>query len=267
MSVVSAFSVDSRVRCRTQHRSGGIVQTGRDDQLTHDWREHDQPHGDQAKPCGQVFAGEGRHGAGLGVSRRSLSPGKKPFPGGDAPPSTGSRRRRIWDLPHQCHCPVVGVCLPLETLRRLANKALGGKAMADDYEVHVGAVAECVHRNRLAELMQHELDIRYARELKAYRPAKTTEAVAALWVVAMRQGDVAGAFWAALTHPRCDAILQEVLCRNMHMLQHQAGATVRIDLARLNTLMEENTVLAKELGKVQERSTRLLAEKMQRSSD
>lgn len=177
------------------------------------------------------------------------------------PPVTGSRRRRLWDLPHSCHCPVVGVCLPLETLRRLVSKASGDKVMADDYEVHVGAVAECVRRNRLSELLQEELERRYAREVKAYRSLKTTKALADTWVMAVRQGDVAGAFWAALTHPCCDAILQEVLCRDMHMLQHQAGATVRVDLARFNALMEENGVLARELAKAQERSTRALAEK------
>ena len=176
-------------------------------------------------------------------------------------PSTGSRRRRLWDLPQQCHCPVVGVCFPLDTLRRLVNKALGGKAMADDYEVHVGAVAECANRNRLSELMQDELDTRYAVQLKAYRAAKTPQAVAELWSAAVQQGDVTGAFWAALTHPRCDTILQEVLCRDMHMLQHQAGATVRVDIAKTQALTQENAVLAKELGKVQERSTRLLLEK------
>ena len=44
---------------------------------------------------------------------------------------TSSRRRRLWELTHACHCPVVGVCIPLDTLRRLVNKALGGKALAD----------------------------------------------------------------------------------------------------------------------------------------
>jgi hypothetical protein len=184
-----------------------------------------------------------------------------PCPSVQAPASTGSRRRRLWDLPHECHCPVVGVCFPLDLLRRLLNKVLGGTALTDDYEVHVGAVAECVHRNRLSELLQGELDRRYAREIKAYTLAKSTKAVADLWSVAVRQGDVAGAFWAALTHPRCDVILQEVLCRDMHMLQHQAGATVRIDLARFNALLDENAVLARELGKVQERSSRLLTER------
>jgi len=47
----------------------------------------------------------------------------------------------------------------------------------------------------------------------------------------------------------------------MHMLQHQAGASVRIDLATFNALLDENAILARELGKVQERSTRLLTEK------
>ncbi|MDO8263296.1 MAG: hypothetical protein Q7T21_08720 [Gallionella sp.] len=178
-----------------------------------------------------------------------------------APPSTGSRRRRLWELAHQCHCPVVGVCLPLDTLRRLVSKALGGRALADGYEVHVGAVAECGHRNRLSELLQHELEQRYARRVQQFRSAKTTAAVAQLWKDAVAQGDVTGAFWAALTHPRCDIVLQEVLCRDMHMLQHQAGASVRIDIPRFNALAEANASLTRELDRVQERSTRFMADK------
>ena len=177
------------------------------------------------------------------------------------PVSTGSRRRRLWDLPHECHCPVVGVCLPLDTLRRLVNKALGGKALADDYEVHVGAVAECTKRNRLSELLHGELEKRYSRKVQEYRAAKTTKAVADLWAGSVHCGDLAGAFWAALTHPRCDDILQEVMCRDMHMLQHQAGAAVRVDVAKFNALQQENSVLGRELGKVQERCTRVIAEK------
>ena len=174
---------------------------------------------------------------------------------------TSSRRRRLWELTHACHCPVVGVCIPLDTLRRIVNKALGGKALADDYEVHVGAVAECAHRNRLSEALQDELERRYVQEVRHFKSAKTVQALAALWSQAIRQGDVAGAFWAALVHPRCDAVMQEVLCRDMHMLQHQAGANARIDVARFSAVLDENAVLTRELGRTQERSTRWLAEK------
>ncbi len=179
----------------------------------------------------------------------------------ESKPSTGSRRRRLWELSHECHCPVIGVCIPLDTLRRIVNKALGGKALADDYEVHVGAVAECLHRNRLSEALQDELERRYVLEIRHFKAAKTVRELADLWSQAIRQGDVAGAFWAALVHPRCDAIMQEVLCRDMHMLQHQAGANARIDVARFTAVLDENAVLTRELGRAQERSTRLLAEK------
>ncbi len=175
--------------------------------------------------------------------------------------TTGSRRRRLWELPTQSHCPVIGVCLPLPTLRNLINKALSGRAVADDYEIHVGAVAECAQRNRISELLHKELESRYAGTIQAFKVAKTSKAVADLWAEAVRKGEVSGSFWAALTHPRCDEVLQEVLLRDMHMLQHQAGAAVRVDVSKVQALIKENGVLAAELGKVQERFTRAMAEK------
>ncbi|MEO6292937.1 MAG: hypothetical protein ABIO88_10005, partial [Burkholderiaceae bacterium] len=174
---------------------------------------------------------------------------------------SGSRRRRLWELPHHCHCPVVGVCLPLGALRTLVNKALGGQAVADDYEIHVGAVAECGCKNRLSVALQKALEQRYAIAIMRFKPAKTARELAQMWTQAIDTGDIAGAFWAALTHPRCDAILQEVVCRDMHMLQHQAGATVRTDMAKFKAVMAENAVLARELGRVQERVTLQMAEK------
>lgn len=178
-----------------------------------------------------------------------------------APPSSGSRRRRLWDLDHHCHCPLVGVSLPIDTLRRLVNKALGGSAVANDYEVHAGAVSECARRCKLSELMQDELDARYVREIQIFKAAKSALAVAELWIKYLKAGDVAGAFWAALSHPRCDMPLQEAMCKDLHMFQHQAGAGVRLEIARFNALAEENAVLGRELGKVQERITRVMAQK------
>ncbi len=175
--------------------------------------------------------------------------------------ASGSRRRRLWDLPQHCHCPVLGVCLPLQVLRRLVDKAVGGKAIADDYHVHVGAVAESVRRNRVSEALQQELDRRYTVSVQQFRIAKDTDAVAALWKQAVLQGNVSGAFWAALTHPQTDDVLLESLCRDMHMLQHQAGAAVRVDIEKFNEISSENGVLIRELARVQERCTRVINDK------
>nr|WP_315486982.1 DUF2325 domain-containing protein [uncultured Undibacterium sp.] len=174
-----------------------------------------------------------------------------------------SRRRRLWDLSQETHCPVIGVCIPLTVLRRLVDKAVGGLAQADDYEIHVGAIAESSYRNRLSELLQDDLEQRYALIIKRFRAAKTVGALTQLWLEAIYQGDVAGAFWAGLTHPLCDVGLQEGMCRDMHMLQHQAGATVRADIVRFNAVLEENAILAREIARHQERHTRHMQEKAQ----
>lgn len=176
---------------------------------------------------------------------------------------TGSRRRRLWELAIECHCPVIGVCIPLSLLRQMTQKLVDEKIQATDYDIHVSAVNACGIRNRLSECLQNELDRRYASTIRQFKSAKTTTDVAARWHDAVEQGDVTGALWATLSHPRCDHTLEHVVCREMHMIQHQAGATTRVDRRRLETLQHENGVLGRELGKVQERCTRLLYEKNQ----
>jgi hypothetical protein len=175
----------------------------------------------------------------------------------------GSKRKRIWELSRDAHCPVIGVCIPLSVLRKLVAKATSGEAIADDYEIHVGAISECTQRNRLSELIQADLDKRYASNIALFRSAKSPHALTTLWRKCISSGDVAGAFWAGLTHAQCDSLLQEAMLRDMHMLQHQAGACVRADLHHYNHVMEENAILSRELGKIQERSTRMMQEKTQ----
>ncbi|MEQ1813145.1 MAG: DUF2325 domain-containing protein [Candidatus Nitrotoga sp.] len=56
-----------------------------------------------------------------------------------------------------------------------------------------------------------------------------------------------------------ETALQETLRHDMRW--HQAAASACADIAQSNVLLEENAVLARELGRVQERCTRLLTEK------
>ena len=172
-----------------------------------------------------------------------------------------SRRRRIWELAHTCHCPLIGVCIPLGALRKLVGKVAGGKVLADDYEIHVGAVSECGMRNVLSEALQKELERRFAPVIARFRAARTSEQLAELWQGAVASGDVAGAFWAGLSHPRCLPALEEKMCRDLHMIQHQAGACTRADLHRFNTVIDENANLARELAKLQQRSAAMQLER------
>jgi hypothetical protein len=175
------------------------------------------------------------------------------------PPSHGSRRRRLWELDGHAHCPVVGVCLPIAALRRLIDKVLGGHAVADDYELHCGAVAECKQRSPIAEALQRELDRCCMPALRLAARAKTTEALHAWWRDAATGKDLAGALWATLTHARCTPALEHEVLGNVHMLQHQVGMARRVDLQRFDALFDENAVLARELAGAQQRSARQAA--------
>lgn len=192
--------------------------------------------------------------------RTSRSAATALAPGPAKAPPQPSRRRKLWELPQASHCPLVGVALPLGALRKLVGKVTGGAVIAGDYDIHVGVVTECGARNRLSDALQKELDRRYAPVLQRFRAARETEQVATLWHAAVANGDVAGAFWAALTHARCTAELEEQMCRDLHMIQHQAGACARADLARCNATMEDNTRLVRELSRMQQRHAALQQE-------
>jgi hypothetical protein len=181
------------------------------------------------------------------------------------PPPAGSRRRRLWELDSHAHCPVVGVCLPIAALRRLVDKVLAGQAMADDYELHCGVIADCRLRTPIAEALQRELDRRCMLPLRQAAKAKTTEALAAWWREASQGKDLAGAFWATLTHARCSPALEHQVLGEVHMLQHQVGMARRIDLQHFENLIDENAVLARELGAAQQRSSRQVDDYRQRN--
>ena len=176
----------------------------------------------------------------------------------------GSRRRRIWELPASAHCPVIGVCLPIASLRRLTLKALGGHASADDYELHCGVIGDCRQRSPMAEAVQRELDRRCALALTQAARCKSVDTLRDWWTSQLTGADLGGALWATLTHARCDGMLEERVLRDIHMIQHQLGTSNRVDLHRLNEVLDENAVIGRELAAAQQRSTRVALEQGRR---
>ena len=155
----------------------------------------------------------------------------------------------------------------MAALRRLVDRELGGRAIATDYELHCGVNSECRQRGAIAEALEKELDQRYAGALRQSRRLKTTDALREWWTAQTIGREVPGALWATLTHPRCDAALEEEVLADIHMIQHQCGAADRADLARLNALQQENEVLARELAAAQQRWTVQSAEHARRAEE
>jgi hypothetical protein len=151
---------------------------------------------------------------------------------------------------------VIGVCLPLAALRRLARKVLNGEPVADDYELHCGMVADCKQRTPMAEAVQRELNRRFILPLRRAAAMKTDNDLAAWWQEQSASKDLPGALWATLTHARCTPALENHVLGQVHMVQHQVGMATRVELARFEALIDENAVLSRELAGAQQRSTR-----------
>ena len=171
------------------------------------------------------------------------------------PATTGSRRRRLWELGSHAHCPVIGVCLPLERVRLLAKRHLVLQGDEDDYTLHCSLVTAAGRRNLMAEALQKDLEQRFALDVRSAAQAKCREALMAWWRGRAAQGEIAGALWATLTHARCDEWLEMRVLGQVHMLQHQVGAAQRVDMARHRELVAEHQALARDYAEVQQRVT------------
>lgn len=169
------------------------------------------------------------------------------------PAQHGSSRRKLWELRLDAACPVTGVCLHFHEVQKMARK-VGMKVDAcPDYELHGLVLRECRRRSPLAELLQRELDRRFALPIQQSQRIKTTEGLAQWWDEACTGADWAGEFWAVLTHPRCSADLVDIVLGQVHMLQHQDGMTARSDATRLNGALAEKHRLTQELAAAQQR--------------
>ena len=152
------------------------------------------------------------------------------------PQPQGSQRRRLWHLGGHAHCPIVGVCLPAEALRRIAGKLMVGMAPANDYELHCFATQDCRSRTPLADAVQRDLDRRYAAFLRRAAPCKTADDLMEWWLANSDGAELPGALWAVVTHARCSTNLEHAVLAEVHMMQHQLGHAERADHARSSAL-------------------------------
>lgn len=207
------------------------------------------------------------HGAGLGAAIQSLLGSAPVLPVGTAPTTVvakANHRIKLWELEDKHHCPVVGTCLTLDEIKKLARKGGFVAKDADDYRLHVEAVSLSCSRNPVAEAMHKRLDRKFDLYLRRFDKACDETEVHALWKQHLEQGEVAGAMWAALTHKAGGKESRHVVYADVHMLSHQIGAGQAADLRRLEWLEREHATLREQARAENTRQARELAEKTAR---
>jgi hypothetical protein len=164
-----------------------------------------------------------------------------------AVPKISRRRKKLWELPTRWHCPLIGTCLPVADMRKLAARAGFDERDMSDYTLHTMVVSSCDARSEIAEGVQRFLDKRHAVAIARFGRLKGEAAVLDLWRETLLSGnDIAGALWAAWSHADLGEAAGKTLYGDIHMLSHQTGAEVRADLRRLEQLKHENHHLRNE---------------------
>ena len=185
-----------------------------------------------------------------------------PRPDATPTPVRGSRRRKLWEIPHKFHCPVIGVCFGVDELRKLMGKVMHFPRDTSDFVLHTTAVGACDDRSQLADILHKQLEKRFQLTIRRFAAARDSAALAGLWREETRHGSVIpAALWACWTHPACDAQLEQEIYGDIHMIQHQVGSGTRADLATLESLRAENAELRRQLDAARRENESMRIEK------
>ncbi len=159
-------------------------------------------------------------------------------------------RRKIWE-DNDVQCSIIGTCLSLKELRKIARQTqLRLEAEADEFEVHVTFVRICCEPGPVAKAVNKALDRKYAGALRRFGHAETDDELLELWKESMDKGDIPGPFWALMTHPNVSAELRRRVFGDVHMLSHLVGSSNRSDIRRLSELERSLTEVQERQAKV-----------------
>ncbi len=172
-----------------------------------------------------------------------------------------SRRRKLWEIAHKCHCPIIGTCFDVQALRALMAKVMDFPRDTADFVLHTTAVGNCDSRSRLAELLHKQLEKRYATDIRLFSATRDAAGLRERWRNACRDGSaIAGALWATWSHPACDSTLEHEVYADIHMIQHQLGGRDRVDHGALKALRLEHGRQTQALAEARDALTRLRQE-------
>lgn len=161
----------------------------------------------------------------------------------------GKRRRKLWEIEPRWHCTIVGTCLTLRELRKLAAKAgIVNATSMTDYQLHGAFVSLVSQQGLVAKLVHKTLERKYAGHVTRFARASGADELLRLWEAHLGDGDVPGPAWAAISHPAVTAEVRDRVYGEIHMLSHLSGASLRADLRRLADLERQAAEAQQQLG-------------------
>lgn len=163
-------------------------------------------------------------------------------------------RRKIWEISPTFHCSIVGTCLTASELRQvLAKLDETDLKRASDHVLHSRGVRAAGQRDLAGKLLNKALDRRHDVMIKRFARLSSTQDIRQLWLECLERGEIAGAYWAVVSHPATDQPLLQEVFGEVHMLSHLVGSSNRLDIARLRSLQTELDARAAKIQRQEER--------------
>ena len=166
---------------------------------------------------------------------------------------TANRRLKLWEVRPHFHCAILGTCLSMEELRKVMRQS--GVEMENQpshYDLHTCLVTRAEEKNRASRNLHKMLDQKYKRWIQVLSKCRESAELEQHWKDAMESGDIAGVFWALMTHPNAAPELIRKSYGDVHMLSHLQGAANRADLKQMKSLEGQVSEFQEVLGKVRQ---------------
>lgn len=162
---------------------------------------------------------------------------------------SSGQRRKLWELDLHWHCAIIGTCISETDLKKLALKCQAPEFQGREaaYKRHSFMVGQARYNQGVGRILHKFLERQHSRSVKRFNSAKDDASLIALWQEALDQGDIAGAFWALMTHAHASHSLCAQIYGEVHMLSHRTGANTRMESEKLNQAHKQMALLKQEI--------------------
>ncbi len=153
-------------------------------------------------------------------------------------------RKKIWEISNLYHCSVAGTCLSLEETKKVFRKSnITFPYYIRDYEIHGAAVNALSEKSDLTKNMHSFIEKKYSYFINIFNNAESETELMQLWDEFLEKGNVAGAYWALMTHPSASQRNLDRAFGDVHMLSHLNGASNRAGIRELEEIKNSNALL------------------------
>lgn len=182
-----------------------------------------------------------------------------------------AQRSKLWDLKPSYRCAVIGTCLTLAEVRKIARKAkLSVPENVNDGRLHSSMVTLSGSQRPGSKAVHRALDRKYKQSILKLSGAESLDELLVAWREGVKSGNVAGPLWSVMTHPLADVETHRQIYSDVHMMSHLTGRSTQVDIKLARDLEHRVGRLEEELVAKRQAYRNSLAsreEKIQRQAE